>query len=89
MSPALAVAAAFASGSVISGVLVVALTRSRLCPNPEDHDLRDDEREEVASEFAAHATSVRRELGRYADALADGDTDLRKRLRQIEAGVAS
>jgi hypothetical protein len=89
MALALSIAAAFASGSVVSGVLVAALMRSRLCPNPDDHHLRDDEREQVASEFAIHATSVRRELGRYADALADGDTDLRKRLRQIEAGVSS
>lgn len=89
MALALSAAAAFASGLAVSGVLVVTLTRSRLCPNPEDHDLRDDVREQVASEFAAHVTSVRRELGQYADALADGDTNLRKRLRQIEAAVAS
>lgn len=86
---AISVAAGIVAGGAVSGVVVHAGLRSRLCPDPVDHELRDDEREQVASEFAVHATSVRRELGRYADALADGDANLRQRLRQIEAGVSS
>lgn len=79
----------FVAGGVMSGAVVVAVLRPRLCPDPADHELRDDDREQIASEFTVHATSVRRELGRYADALADGDINLRQRLRQIEAGVSS
>lgn len=86
---AISVAAGFIAGGAISSAIVLAVLRSQLCPDPADHELRDDEREQVASEFAVHATSVRRELGRYADALADGDVNLRQRLRQIEAGVSS
>ena len=86
---AFSLAAGFVAGGVVSGAIVAAILRSRLCPDPADHELRDDEREQIASEFIVHATSVRRELGRYADVLADGDVNLRQRLRQIEAGVSS
>ena len=86
---AISVTAGFIVGGAMSGAIVVAVRRSQLCPDPPDHDFRDDEREQVASEFAVPASSVRRELGGYADALADGDVNLRQRLRQIEAGVSS
>lgn len=89
MTVVIGVATGFVFGGAVSGAIVIAVLRTRLCPDSADHEFRDDEREQVASEFAVHATSVRRELGRYADALANGDVNLRQQLRQIETGVGS
>ena len=81
--------AGFLVGSTLCGALLLLRTRRHVCPDPTVHELNHADREEISAEFAAHASSVRRELSRYADALADGDIRLRERLRQVEAGLRS
>lgn len=48
-----------------------------------DH-LTDTDRDQVARDFAVHVHSTQRKVSEYADALADGDDDLRNRLRHFE-----
>ena len=76
-------------GIVVGGVLAMGWVQRHACPDPDAHSLTQEDRDEISAEFVAHAVSVRRELSRYADALADGDTQLRERLRQVEAGAHS
>lgn len=82
-------AAGFLIGATLFGVLVTLRIHRHVCPDPEAHGLNHADRDEISAEFAAHAMSVRRELSRYADELADGDAQLRDRLRQVEAGARS
>lgn len=77
----------FILGAVTTGAAFLVRIRHVACPEPEAHELSPADRETVSAEFATHAASVRRELNRYADALADGDGPLREQLRKFEAGV--
>lgn len=74
-------------GAVVSGVVVRRRLRHAVSQPSGAHELSSIDREQLSAEFATHASSVRRELSRYADALADGDGDLRDRLRRFEAGA--
>lgn len=81
-----------AAAMLVLGVAFTAVAfrprnRSDALPESEAHELSSADREAVSAEFAAHTVSVRRELSRYADELADGDDRLRAQLRQFEAGV--
>lgn len=77
-------------GSTISTVLTLLVTvrwtRRHTCPDPEAHELTENDREAVAADFAAHASAVRRQVSEYAEVLAGGDIALRERLRRIEGG---
>lgn len=80
-------AAGFVLGVALTFVVLRLRDRPIACPEPEAHELSSADREAVSAGFAAHTASVRRELSRYADELADGDDRLREQLRQFEAGV--
>lgn len=43
----------------------------------------------LSESFRQHAEAVQAEVSRYADTLADGDVELRQRLRTFETGRAS
>jgi hypothetical protein len=89
MAILLSVTAGFVVGATVSGLLAALWTRRHVCPDREAHRLSHADREDISAEFAAHATSVRRELSRYADALSEGDCLLREQLRRVEAGMRS
>lgn len=75
-----------AGGGLASAALTVVATRGRRCVEPSVHELTDEDREAVATEFAVHASAVHRGVSEYADVLAGGDPDLRERLRRFEGG---
>lgn len=58
-------------------------------PLADDQDLTDQDREQLAAEFADHVSAVRRQVGAFADDLAGSDVLLRERLRMFEAGDRS
>lgn len=58
----------------------------RLCPDRSAHELTDQDRDDLAVEFAVHTSAARQSVSDYADRLADGDPALRERLRQFETG---
>lgn len=80
-----------AIGFVLGATVVAVIMRHRkgrgACPDPNEHELTSTDHDAISEEFATHAEAVRRELSRYADALADGDDHLREMLRRVEAGV--
>lgn len=51
-----------------------------------DPRLTERDRADIAAEFAGHTSAVWSQVRQYADALADGDADLRERLRRFEGG---
>ena len=63
--------------------LVVHRLRDRQEADPA---LTEQDRADIADEFAGHTTAVWSQVRQYADALADGDADLRERLRRFEGG---
>ncbi|WP_454163013.1 hypothetical protein [Gordonia iterans] len=77
-------------GGGVGSVVIALIDAKRLfrvtCPDPDAHELTEDDREAVASEFAAHASAVQRQVSEYADVLAGGDVGLRERLRRFEGG---
>lgn len=77
---------AAAAGTLAGGIGVYLLCRTRLCPEPEAHQLTEADHEAITSEFAAHTTALQRQVSEYADVLADGDPLLRDRLRLFESG---
>lgn len=87
MATAIGTVTGFVLGTVTAGAGFLLSTRRLVCPDPDAHELSTADRESVSAEFATHAASVRRELSRYADVLADGDGQLREQLRKFEAGV--
>lgn len=45
------------------------------------------DRQVLADQFGDHVAAVHRQVSVYADQLADGDPELRERLRRIEGGL--
>ena len=82
----LTIAVGFVAGAGISGGLVYAWMRRRREDIRVIDSLTDADRDEVARDFAVHVHSVQRKVSEFADALADGDEDLRDRLRHFERG---
>ena len=80
-------ASGFVSGAMSTAIILRLRIRRLTCPDPEAHELTAADHKVISDEFAVHATAVRRELSRYADALADGDGLLREQLRRFEAEV--
>jgi hypothetical protein len=74
-------------GSVVTLAGVLTWVKARRCPDPEAHELTDDDREAMAADFALHTSAVRQQVSDYADLLADGDVQLRERLRYFEGGA--
>ncbi len=60
--------------------------RERLCPDRDAHELSEDDRSQIAEQFKEHARAAQEQVSTFADALADGDVQLRERLRLFEAG---
>lgn len=60
--------------------------RHRLCPDVDAHELSDADRTEITEHFRQHARAVREQVSSFADTLADGDQQLRERLRLFESG---
>lgn len=87
MATIIGVAAGLVLGVAFTAVAFRLRNRSAALPESEAHELSFADRAAVSTEFAAHALSVRRELSRYADELADGDNRLREQLRRFEAVV--
>jgi hypothetical protein len=87
MSTIVGAAAGLVLGVAFTAVAFRLCNRSDALPESEALELSFADRESVSAEFAAHTVSVRRELGRYADELADGDDRLREQLRQFEVRV--
>lgn len=48
--------------------------------------LSEQDRADIAAEFATHTAAVWSQVRTFADALADGDVALRERLRRFEGG---
>lgn len=70
-------------GAAEAADLVVRRPRDRQDADPP---LTEQDRADIAAEFAGHTTAVWSQVRQYADALADGDADLRARLRRFEGG---
>ena len=70
-------------GAAEAADLVVRRLRDR---REVDPPLTEQDRADIAAEFAGHTTAVWSQVRQYADALADGDADLRERLRRFEGG---
>lgn len=83
----LGTAVGFMVGVALTAVLCRMHTRPTIYVDNEVHRLSPTDRKAVSAELGAHTASVRRELSRYADELADGDDRLREQLRRFEAGV--
>ena len=87
-----AIGAGMLVGALVATVVAVLVARTRLrtvaCPDPERHRLTDAEETSVAAEFAAHSMRVHEQLSTYADFLAEGDPELRERLRVFETGLS-
>lgn len=49
-----------------------------------DPRLTEQDRADIAAEFATHTSAVWSQVREFADALADGDAELRERLRRFE-----
>lgn len=83
-------AISYATALVLGGVAGAAVThqalRARLCPEVDAHELNDDDRAEITEHFRQHARAVREQVSSFADTLADGDQQLRERLRLFESG---
>lgn len=79
---------------LLVGVVVGLLVRRQpghapgIEPEAGEEVLAEADRQRIAGEFETHTAAVRQQVSEYADALADGDVDLRERLRRIEAGVS-
>lgn len=86
IGPLLGVIVGLTIGSGTTAAIYLVAFRNRRCPDPEAHELSEADREQIAAEFAQHASSARRAVGEYADLLAGGDRVLRKQLRLFEAG---
>lgn len=52
----------------------------------EDPRLTEQDHADIAAEFAIHTTAVWSQVRGFADALADGDAELREQLRRFEGG---
>lgn len=70
-------------GAAEAADLVVRRLRHR---QEADPPLTEQDRADIALEFAGHTSAVWSQVRQYADALADGDSDLRERLRRFEGG---
>lgn len=70
-------------GAAGAADLVVGRLRDR---QEADSPLTEQDRADIAAEFAGHTTAVWSQVRQYAHALADGDVDLRERLRRFEGG---
>lgn len=71
-------------GTAEAADLVVRRLRSRRLADGVALSERD--RADIAAEFATHTTAVWSQVRTFADALADGDQELRDRLRRFEGG---
>lgn len=71
-----------ASGSELSR-LVVRHVHDRQGAEPV---LTDQDRAIITDEFATHTSAVWSQVRTFADALADGDAELREQLRRFEGG---
>ena len=83
-------AVAYAATLAVSGaggaVTTYLVLRHRTCPDVDAHQLTDVDRSEITEQFKEHTRAVREQVRGYADVLADGDPQLRERLRLFEAG---
>lgn len=70
-------------GAAAAADLVVRRLRDR---QEADPSLTEQDRADIAAEFAGHTSAVWSQVRQYADALADGDADLRECLRRFEGG---
>lgn len=80
----------WAAGVVASAGVVAAFwwrsQRQRVLP-AESPAFNVEDRQVLADQFGDHVAAVRRQVRVYADQLADGDPELRERLRRIEGGL--
>jgi hypothetical protein len=74
------------TGAGIAGTTVYRHMRKRICPEQRDYELTKADRSGIADEFAVHVSAVQQKVSEFADALADGDLQLRDRLRFFENG---
>lgn len=79
-------ATALVMGGVAGAAVAHQTLRARLCPEVDAHELGDADRAEITEHFRQHTRAVRDQVSSFADALADGDQQLRERLRLFESG---
>jgi hypothetical protein len=72
------------AGALLAGGAGWLRRRGRLCPDVDARQLSEAEERSIAGQFALHSRRVHEQLREYADALADGDPELRERLRRLE-----
>lgn len=86
------IVAALLAGVLLGGAVGRVRWRRRrggaACPDPEAHELNDNDRDQLTEEFRTHAAAVHRQVSKFADALASDDPVLRARLRQFEIGTS-
>lgn len=70
-------------GAAEAADLVIRRLRQRREAEPL---LTEQDRADIAAEFATHTTAVWSQVRTFADALADGDGELRDQLRRFEGG---
>lgn len=75
-----------AIGLTIGATATYLLMQRRSCPEPDAHELGDDDRALIAEQFKVHTQAVREQVSTFADTLAGDDTLLRERLRLFETG---
>lgn len=83
---ALAGGLSFIVGVAVGGAWVFRQTRKKVNSVEVIDDLTYADHNQVTRDFAAHVHSAQLKVSEYADALADGDDDLRHRLRHFEKG---
>ena len=71
------------AGGAVTTYLVL---RDRICRDVDAHKLTGEDRGHITEQFKEHTRAVREQVSGYADVLADGDPQLRERLRLFEAG---
>ena len=76
----------FATGFGAARIALRALGSGHGAWREADTALTEVDRTAIASEFAGHTDAVWSQVRDFADALADGDVQLRERLRQFEGG---
>ena len=74
----------FAIGVAVGGAGVYLRTGNEVDAVQVADSLTDADRDQVARDFAVHVHAAQRKVSEFADALADGDDDLRDRLRHFE-----
>lgn len=79
-------ATALVLGGAAGAAAMRQVLRHRLCPDVGAHELNDDDCAEITKHFRQHARAVREQVSSFADALAEGDQQLRERLRLFESG---